>query len=118
MKLCAIGLPTSAMFASHNCQVVGVNVKQEVVDLLNQGHIHIEEPGLEEAIKECVKSGNFRAAARPEEADTYIISVPTPNNQDSFVGYDLTYMLETVKSLIPCFRKKYYNCKVRNYARL
>ena len=56
MKLCVIGLgyiglPTSAMFASHNCEVVGVDIKQEVVELLNQGHINIEEPGLEDVIK-------------------------------------------------------------------
>lgn len=110
MKLCVIGLgyiglPTSAMFASHNCQVVGVDIKQEVVDLLNQGHIHIEEPGLEDVIKECVRSGNFRAAIKPEEADAYIISVPTPNHDDEFLSCDLTYVLEGVKSIVPYLKK-------------
>ena len=110
MKLCVIGLgyiglPTSAMFASHGCEVVGVDVKQEVVDLLNHGHIHIEEPGLGDVIKECVKAGTFRAAVKPEEADAYIISVPTPNNQDEFLSCDLTYVLEGVESVIPYLKR-------------
>lgn len=110
MKLCVIGLgyiglPTSAMFASHGCEVVGVDVKQEVVDLLNHGHIHIEEPGLEDVIKECVIAGTFRAAVKPEEADAYIISVPTPNNQDEFLSCDLTYVLEGVRSVIPYLKR-------------
>lgn len=110
MKLCVIGLgyiglPTSAMFASHNCQVVGVDVKQDVVDLLNQGHIHIEEPGLEEVIRECVTAGSFRASTKPEEADAFIISVPTPNKEDEFLSCDLTYVLEGVKSVVPYLKK-------------
>lgn len=111
MKLCVIGLgyiglPTSAMFASHGCEVVGVDVKQEVVDLLNHGHIHIEEPGLEDVIKECVNAGSFRASVKPEEADAYIISVPTPNNQDEFLSCDLTYVLEGVKSVMPYLKRR------------
>jgi UDP-N-acetyl-D-mannosaminuronic acid dehydrogenase len=111
MKLCVIGLgyiglPTSAMFASHGCEVVGVDVKQEVVDLLNHGHIHIEEPGLEDVIKECVNAGSFRASVKPEAADAYIISVPTPNNQDEFLSCDLTYVLEGVKSVMPYLKRR------------
>ncbi|WP_251207550.1 nucleotide sugar dehydrogenase [Acetatifactor aquisgranensis] len=110
MKLCVIGLgyiglPTSAMFASHNCEVVGVDIKQEVVELLNQGHIHIEEPGLEDVIKECVESGSFRASTKPEKADAYIISVPTPNHDDELLSCDLTYVLEGVRSVIPYLEK-------------
>lgn len=46
-----IGLPTSIMFAKHNVQVVGVDVKPEVIESLNSGKIHIEEPGLQEALE-------------------------------------------------------------------
>src|SRR5690606_41823955 len=48
MGLGYIGLPTSIMFASHGVDVVGVDVKEEVVESLNNGKIHIEEPGLQE----------------------------------------------------------------------
>lgn len=110
MKLCVIGLgyiglPTSAMFASHGCEVVGVDVVPEVVETLNRGHIHIEEPGLEEVIKESVEKGRFRAALKPEEADAFIISVPTPNLEDKWFSCDLTYVLEATKSILPYLKK-------------
>lgn len=46
MKLCTIGLgyiglPTSAMFAKHGVDVVGVDVFEKIVNTLNSGSIHI-----------------------------------------------------------------------------
>lgn len=110
MKLCVIGLgyiglPTSAMFASHGCEVVGVDVVPKVVETLNKGHIHIEEPGLEEVVKNCVERGTFRASLKAEEADAYIIAVPTPNLQDEFYSCDLTYVIEGVRSILPYIKK-------------
>lgn len=110
MKICVvglgyIGLPTSAMFASHGCEVVGVDVTQKVVDTLNAGHIHIEEPGLEEVIKREVENGNFRASMTPEKADAFIIAVPTPNLDDEFRSCDLTYVLEAAKGIVPYLEK-------------
>jgi len=110
MKLCTvglgyIGLPTSIMFAKHNVDVVGVDVKPEVIESLNNGHIHIEEPGLQEVLTEVIDKGSFRAALVPEEADVFIISVPTPNNDDLYKSCDLTYVLSAVKSIVPLLRK-------------
>ncbi|AIY78964.1 nucleotide sugar dehydrogenase [Clostridium botulinum] len=106
MKICVvglgyIGLPTSAMFASHGCEVVGVDITPSVVETLNKGHIHIEEPGLEEVIKNNVKDGTFHASLEPEKADVFIISVPTPNNNDENLSCDLTYVLKATESIMP-----------------
>jgi len=110
MKICVvglgyIGLPTSAMFASHDCEVVGVDVYQSVVDTLNAGNIHIEEPGLGEVIKEVVANGKFRASMTPEEADAFILAVPTPNLDDEFKSCDLTYVISAAKSILPYLKK-------------
>ena len=110
MKICVvglgyIGLPTSAMFASHDCEVVGVDVTQAVVDTLNAGNIHIEEPGLGEVIKEVVANGKFRASMTPEEADAFILAVPTPNLDDEFKSCDLTYVISAAKSILPYLKK-------------
>lgn len=110
MKICVIGLgyiglPTSAMFASHGCEVVGVDVQHEVVETLNKGRIHIEEPGLGEIIKKTVESGNFKASLTPEKADAFIIAVPTPNLDDEFLSCDLRYVIEGTKSIIPYLDK-------------
>lgn len=106
MKLCTIGLgyiglPTSIMFAKHNVNVVGIDVKEEVVKSLNHGKIHLEEPGLQEALEEVISLGTFRASLVPEKADAFIISVPTPNLNDSYKSCDLTYVLSAIKSIIP-----------------
>ncbi|PET78152.1 UDP-N-acetyl-D-mannosamine dehydrogenase [Bacillus sp. AFS001701] len=110
MKICTIGLgyiglPTSAMFAKHGVEVVGVDIHQSVVDKLNAGEIHIEEPGLAEVVKDVVSKGLFKASLTPEEADAFIIAVPTPNNDDEFKSCDLTYVLNAVKSTIPFLQK-------------
>lgn len=109
-KICVIGLgyiglPTSAMFAQSGCEVVGMDISQKVVDTLNQGHIHIEEPGLEEVIKTQVEEGNFRASLTPEKADAFIIAVPTPNLNDEFRSCDLTYVIQGVEKIIPYLEK-------------
>ena len=73
-----IGLPTAAVMAAHGYKVIGVDVKPEVIDTINAGKIHIVEPDLDKAVKTAVESGNLRASLTPEEADAFIIAVPTP----------------------------------------
>jgi UDP-N-acetyl-D-mannosaminuronic acid dehydrogenase len=100
-----IGLPTSIMFAKHGVEVVGVDVKPAVIDSLNNGKIHIEEPGLQEALTEVLESGKFKASLTPEAADAFIIAVPTPNNDDLYKSCDLTYVLSGVKAALPYVKK-------------
>lgn len=110
MKLCTIGLgyiglPTSAVFAKYGTDVVGVDIHQSVVDKLNRGEIHIEEPGLGEVVKEVVASGKFRASLDVEPADAFIIAVPTPNNDDENKSCDLTYVLDATRRVLPVVQK-------------
>jgi len=58
-----VGLPVAALFAKKGFQVVGVDIKQDRVDLINSGISPIEgkEPGLAELISEVVESGAFHA---------------------------------------------------------
>ncbi|OXS55452.1 UDP-N-acetyl-D-mannosaminuronic acid dehydrogenase [Bacillus sp. V-88] len=110
MKICTvglgyIGLPTSIMFAKYGVEVVGVDINQSVIDSLNNGQIHIEEPGLQEALEDVLETGKFRASMAPEKADAFIVSVPTPNNDDEYKSCDLTYVLSAVKNTIPFLEK-------------
>lgn len=100
-----IGLPTSIMFAKHGVDVVGVDIKQEAVDKLNNGQIHIEEPGLQEALEEVLASGKFKASTTPEQADAYIIAVPTPNNSDQHKSCDISIVMSGVESIVPLLKK-------------
>lgn len=103
MGLGYIGLPTSAVFAQAGFDVVGVDVNEKVVETLNSGGIHIEENGLEDVVKEVVKKGKLRASTQPEEADVFIISVPTPIHQDETA--DVSYVISATKMILPYLRK-------------
>ncbi|MGJ7910849.1 nucleotide sugar dehydrogenase [Neobacillus sp. LXY-1] len=110
MKLCTvglgyIGLPTSIMFAKHDVEVVGVDISPRVIEMLNSGKIHIEEPGLQEALEEVIAKGTFRATLTPEKADAFIVAVPTPNNDDEYKSCDLSYVLSAVNKVIPYLEK-------------
>lgn len=106
-KICVIGLgyiglPTAAMFASNGIDVVGVDINQNVVKTINNGKIHIVEPGLEEVVSSCIKNGKLRAVLEPEEADVFIIAVPTPvmeNSREADLSYIRTAAVKLAKTL-------------------
>ncbi|UBH09347.1 nucleotide sugar dehydrogenase [Macrococcus armenti] len=100
-----IGLPTSIMFAKHGVDVLGVDIKQEAVDKLNNGQLHIEEPGLQEALEEVLASGKFKASTSPEAADAYIIAVPTPNKNDEHKSCDISIVMSGVESIVPLLKQ-------------
>lgn len=105
MGLGYIGLPTSIMFANHGQQVVGVDVSERVVNSLNSGTIHIEEPGLQEELDKAIAVGNFRASLQAEAADAFIISVPTPNKDDALKSCDLSYVKSAITATLPYLEK-------------
>lgn len=98
-----IGLPTAAMFATHGHNVLGVDVNKKVIEALSQGKIIIEEPLLEETVSKAVKQGSLRASAEPEEADAFIICVPTPILPDKTA--DLTYVESGTRKILPYLKK-------------
>lgn len=99
-----IGLPTAAMFAHHGANVIGVDVNPYAVDTINQGKIHIVEPGLEAIVKQAVDNGKLKASLMPVHSDAYLIAVPTPfkgNNHEP----DLSYIHAVSKALAPLLEK-------------
>lgn len=83
-----IGLPTASTFATHGLQVVGVDINPHVIETLQRGSIHIHEPGLKAAVESALASGNLRVSFQPEEADAFLIAVPTPFYQDRYGEYE------------------------------
>lgn len=87
-KVCVIGLgytglPTAAMFATHGCQVVGVDINPSIIETISQGKVHIHEPGLQELVREAVVNGHLTVSLTPEKADAFIIEVPTPFKEEA-----------------------------------
>lgn len=98
-----IGLPTAAIFAKAGFNVVGVDVNENAISLINKGEVHLEEVGLPEVVKDVVHSGNLHASLDVEEADVYIIAVPTPIHEDHTANVD--YVISATKSIIPFIKK-------------
>lgn len=98
-----IGLPTAAMFASKERQVIGVDVNQYAVDTINSGKVHIIEPELDVMVSEAVKKGFLRATVSPKSADAFLIAVPTPflpiDSDDTIPQPDLSYIKAAAKAV-------------------
>ena len=99
MGLGYIGLPTAALIASRGIQVQGIDVNQSVVDTINSGKIHIVEPALDGLVKHVVEKGLLKANINPDNADVFLIAVPTPFKGDH--EPDLKYVESATKMIIP-----------------
>jgi UDP-N-acetyl-D-mannosaminuronic acid dehydrogenase len=99
-----IGLPTAAVIASNGIRVVGIDINQQAVDIINQGKIHIVEPGLGELVKSAVDNSYLTAHTVPQPADAFLIAVPTP-----FKGKDhepdLRYIEAAARAIAPLLEK-------------
>lgn len=103
MGLGYIGLPTSALIASSKICVHGVDINQKVVDTINKGGIHIIEKDLDSAVKLAVDSGYLKASTEPEEADVFLIVVPTPFKEN--YKPDISYVESATKKVIPLLKE-------------
>jgi UDP-N-acetyl-D-mannosaminuronic acid dehydrogenase len=102
-----IGLPTASVLATKGFHVVGVEVVERVVEMINRGEIHIEEPDLDMLVRSAVNSGRLRATREPEVADVFLICVPTPFREDR--SPDLSYIEQACDMIRPHVRQ---NCLI------
>lgn len=108
-----IGLPTASTFATNGIKVVGVDTNSHVVETLRTGNIHIHEPGLRTVVEAALKSGNLTVANAPEQADAFLIAVPTPFYEDQYQDYegrkyklaDMRAVTTAAEAIVPCLRK-------------
>jgi len=108
-----IGLPTASTFATNGLQVVGVDVNPHVLETLRNGGVHIHEPGLRTLVEAALKSGKLTVSEKPEEADAFIIAVPTPFYEDKFGDYngqkyklaDMRAVTSATEAILPVLRK-------------
>lgn len=106
MGLGYIGLPTASMLATKGHQVVGVDISEVVVATINSGNIHIVEPDLDILVRSAVNSGCLKASLTPEEADTFILAVPTPFKvtEKTPKTPDISYVEAATHAILPFLR--------------
>ena len=94
-----IGLPTAAIFADQGVDVLGVDTKADIVDKVNQGKAHFGEPNLDALVRRVVETKKLRASLEHEEADAYMIAVPTPLRSGHHP--DVTYVEAAASAIAP-----------------
>ena len=93
--------------------VVGVDVNRRVLDTLSNGGIHIHEPGLRTIVEAAIKSGKLSVSDKPEEADAFLIAVPTPfysdktgeHNGEPYKLADMRAVSSAAEAIVPYLRK-------------
>jgi UDPglucose 6-dehydrogenase len=93
-----LGAPLAAVLASKGNDVVGVDVNQKTVELVNSGRAPVEEPGLQDLIR----ASRDRLSATTEisaaaDADASILLVPTPSNERGAFSND--YLLAAIEEI-------------------
>jgi len=109
MKICIlglgyIGLPTAALFATHGHEVVGIDINKDIVERVSKGEAPFDEPGLSELLEKALKSKNLIAKTKVEEADVFIIAVPTPLDKEMKMA-ELKYVRSAGEMIYPHLRK-------------
>lgn len=98
-----IGLPTAVMFANHGVKVHGVDLNPAAVKSIQEKKLHIEEDGLQERLNKAVDEGFLTASTTPQEADVFIVAVPSPINPDNTAN--LEYVRQATASIVPYIKE-------------
>ncbi len=94
-----VGLPLAVEFASAGFHVVGLDLDETKVDLLNSGTSYIKDVSSEQ-VKTLVEGHRLRATLREEvliDADVVVICVPTPLSKTK--EPDISYILAASDSV-------------------
>jgi UDPglucose 6-dehydrogenase len=101
-----LGATHAACMASIGHDVLGVDIDDDKVGLLNSGKAWFHEPGLDELLAENIQAGRLRFttsfADAAEFADVHFVGVATPGQADG--SYDLSQLHAVVSSLVPHLR--------------
>lgn len=91
-----VGLTLAVAMADIGFEIMGIEIRDDVRDALEQGRAHFHEPGLEEKLQRVLRTGHFKCAAKIPAGwggSVYIITVGTPLSAD---GHSRMDMVENV----------------------
>ncbi len=99
-----VGLPLAIMLARSGYDVIGVDIEENVVNAINEGGLHLAEKDVKQIFQEPQVRKNLHAQKTPDEADVFIISVPTPIDEKKRIA-DLSSVIQGVESILPFLRQ-------------
>jgi UDP-N-acetyl-D-mannosaminuronic acid dehydrogenase len=103
-----VGLPTAALFAEAGFNVIGLDVKREIVEAVNEGNDPLKEPGLHALIKHSVEVNRLRATLdfieALSQADGVIVSVQTPIDEKK--SPNMSFFLVALEEIASALRRE------------
>lgn len=93
-----IGLPTALILAKSGKQVVGTDVKSDIIDSLREKKVTFEEAGMTGLLEKALEN-KIEFKTHPVESSFYIITVPTPYDSVS-KKLDCKYVEDATKSVL------------------
>jgi len=99
-----VGLPLAIQFANSGATVIGIDVDETKVDLINNGESYIKHISSDQLSCQ-LDSGRLKASTdftKIKETEAVLICVPTPLNNDR--EPDLSYVLKTAEAIAPHLR--------------
>lgn len=87
-----IGLPLAAQYASKGHRVLGCDINQQVVEMVNAGKAYDDEPGLEDIVSDVIMKGLLTAQTTTSEAvreaDVVVVIVPLMVDAEKAIAYN------------------------------
>jgi UDPglucose 6-dehydrogenase len=102
-----VGVVSAAIYASFGNEVIGLDIDENKIKLLEKGQVPFYEPNLQDLLLEQQAGGNLKFTTSYEEAikeaEVIIIAVGTPSAPDETA--DLRYVFASAKSLAPYIKE-------------
>ncbi len=92
-----IGLPTALILSKNGFKVHGVDSNEDVVESLLSAEVHIKEDGLESILKDSLSCEKLTVSSSPQKADIFIITVPTPIDNDK--KPDVSFVMQAIRDI-------------------
>jgi GDP-mannose 6-dehydrogenase len=90
-----VGCVSAACFASEGHQIIGVDINEDKVEIINSGRSPIVEPGLDDKIHTAVKCNLLKASSdfyqAVKNSDISLICVGTPSQKNGAVLLDFIF---------------------------
>ena len=102
-----VGVVTSAVFASHGHEVIGLDIDENKIKSLSKGEVPFFEPGLNELLKKTLSEGHLTFTTSYKnaitDAEMIFIMVGTPSAADGQA--DLKYVFSAAESMAPYLKE-------------
>ena len=102
-----LGATHAVCMAELGFEVLGLDVEQAKIDLLQSGEVPFFEPGLPELLRKNLETGRLRFTTSYEEVgafgDVHFLCVGTPQKKGEYAA-DMTYVDASFRSLVPHLR--------------